>query len=96
MTRPICIALQQKRPTLTAGRQPEVSSPAPAQALLPVFLRSLRAVSSQLDRRLVVMAMDAPALESCRKQHAYCLPWFQRTCVCGPLTCPCLGCCLSD
>lgn len=54
---------------------------ATAQALLPVFLRSLRGASRRLDRRLVVMATDAPALEACRKQHTYCLPWFQRTCV---------------
>ena len=50
------------------------------QVLLPVFMSSMRRVHNRLHRRLVVMATDAAALQSCRKQHPYCLPWFQRTC----------------
>ena len=56
-----------------------------AQVLLPVFMSSMRRAQTRLSRRLVIMAMDAAALQACRKQHPYCLPWFQRTCATLPV-----------
>jgi hypothetical protein len=48
------------------------------QALLPIFLKSMRTVSRRLPQRLVVMATNSRALQACKSKHAHCLPWYQR------------------
>ncbi|KAK9846477.1 hypothetical protein WJX81_004944 [Elliptochloris bilobata] len=46
---------------------------AAAEVLLPVFLAALQRLAPPADRQLLVFAVDAAALASCRQQHPQCL-----------------------